>query len=146
MWRSEQEVALNDLEAATREAADFYADDTDALRSGPLAQLFADLAARRDRYASRLAELIRRGGDLPAVPDTDRETLLRLGKRLRAALAPDAVAEILADRIAAEEALYGLIERAQAEVRRPELRALLDEFRRDCEQARDELGRLRRGT
>ena len=137
MWRSEAEVALNDLEEFVREAADLYADDAEVLAPGELADLFADLAARRDRFASRLADHIRRSGDLPVLPDADRETFHRLGNRLRAALAADGRQALLEDRIAAEEELHQRIEQALAQPVGPEAESLLAEFRRDNQAARE---------
>lgn len=136
MWRSDSEVALNDLLEAVRESADLYADDAEVLGQGPLRALFDELAGRRDRFAGELAELVRRHGDLPSAPDADAETFHRLGNRLRAALSADERRALLEDRIAAEEALLRRIQQALVQPVGADAQELLGEFRQDVEQVR----------
>lgn len=135
MWRNESEVALNDLAEAVREAADFYADAAGQVGDAALAGLFGELADRRDRFAARLGEAIRRGGDLPSVPDADGETLRRLGSRLRAALSVDETQRLLSDRIDAEERLSERVEQALRQPLEAPTVALLTELRDDTGRA-----------
>jgi uncharacterized protein (TIGR02284 family) len=135
MLRSEAEVALNDVVEAAREAADLYADDAEVAHEASLAELFDELAQRRDRFASLLDEQIRKRGDLPDAPDTDRETFHRLGNRLRAVFSGDERRALLNDRIAAEQDLQRRVELALAQPVGLETQSQLGEFKHDIEAA-----------
>lgn len=137
MLRNDAEVSLDDLLRAVREAADLYADDIEA--DPGLAPLFDDLLRRRQRLAEALTGLIRARGGLPREPDEDRETLHRLGHRLRAVFAEDGPAELLRDRLDAESELSRLADTALEHAVDADSRATLGAVREDVAQARQRL-------
>jgi hypothetical protein len=139
MLRTEVQVALHDLLEALREAADLYADDADVLAEGELARLCRELVLRRERLADAVAEEVRRHGDLPSEPDADRETLHRLGNRLRALFSQHDHGVVVRDRLAAESEITRRADRALAVVPEPLSCRLLEEIREDSERARGSL-------
>lgn len=142
MLRTESQVALQDLLEALRTAADQYADNAEVLAESELAELCRALALRRGQQAQAVADELRRGGDLPGEPDADRETLQRLGQRLRTLVAGNERAVVARDRLDAETALAELAAQAAGLVTAPSAQALLADIRRDCEQTRAALQRF----
>ncbi|SRR5690606_18017288 len=142
MLRTESQVALQDLLEALRTAADQYADNAEVLAESELAELCRTLALRRGQQAQAVADELRRGGDLPGEPDADRETLQRLGQRLRTLVAGNERAVVARDRLDAETALAELAAQAAGLVTAPSAQALLADIRRDCEQTRAALQRF----
>lgn len=146
MFRSDAQVALNDLLVALRESADLYADDAELADGAPeLAALFETLARRRSELGEELAAQVRKSGDLPRLPDADRETLLRLGNRFRSRMAPNALDELIGDRLAAEGELAQRVAEALCAVGAPEPRLLLNQLQREVGAARRRLEAARHG-
>lgn len=139
MLRSDAQVALHDLLEALREAADVYGDDAEALEEGDLAQLCRQLALRRERLADAVATEIRRYGDLPTEPDADRETLHRLGNRLRTLFSQHERSSVLRERMDAEAALARLAEGALGQLDDQASRELVEQVRRDAAEAEQAL-------
>lgn len=142
MLRSDRQVALHDLLEALAAAAGRYADDAAALGSGEGAELCQDLGQRRAQLAALVAARLRRAGDLPTEPDADRETLNRLGDRLRALLSADQRTSILRERRAGEAALQQLAVQAAALAIEPEWQELLERIKQEAEQAQLRLQEL----
>lgn len=142
MLRTESQVALQDLLEALRAAADMYADNAEVLAEGELAELCRALALRRGQQAQAVADELRRRGDLPGEPDADRETLQRLGHRLRTLVAGNERAVVVQDRLDAEAELAELAAQAAGLVTEPATQALLADIRRDSEQSRAALSRF----
>ncbi len=139
LW-SEADIALNDVLLALGEAADLYQDEAELAERADSVALFQELAERRRRLHQALAEQIRRRGELPPGLDTDRETLMKLGKRLRAALSADEEMLLRADRRQSEDRIAELLQTALANVDDPEARALLEQIKLDVNKARQQLG------
>lgn len=76
--RNAAQTALNDLAVTTRDLADRYQDAQELMSLEEIRGLFGELTKRHGAAAERLAELVRRTGDLPALPDADWESLERL--------------------------------------------------------------------
>jgi hypothetical protein len=143
MLRNEKQVALHDLLEALTTAARRYADDTDALEGDdPLAQRCRELALRREQLAAAVAAEMQRHGDLPTEPDTDRDTLSRLGSRLRAMLSGDEREAMIRERLGGEAELARLAQQASQLATEPGWRDLLEAVRREAEQAQLELQKL----
>jgi hypothetical protein len=138
VFRDRAQVALNDLLVALQEAADLYRDDAE-VAEGDAAARFARLADERRRQAERLIVLVRAGGDLPRQPDADRETLRRLGERVRAAFAGDAAQALLEERLEGERELARLAEAACAEAESGQARDVLDGVQAELAEARRRL-------
>ncbi|HEX5512912.1 MAG TPA: hypothetical protein VFY81_00805 [Gammaproteobacteria bacterium] len=139
MLRNDTEVALHDLLEALTAAAHLYADDAEALGEDPLAGCCRKLALRREQLAAAVAAELRRRDDLPSEPDPDRETLARLGQRLRTLFSRDEREVVVAERLEAESAIERLAQRAAELVAEPASRQLFEEIEHDAEEARLQL-------
>jgi hypothetical protein len=110
MLRDERQLALNEAVEASLHAAhvhehgaELLGDDTLGLRS---------LATRRRRDAERLAEHVRRLGDLPIEPDPEYEVASDILSEIKAALAEDQRRLVLGRSNEAEEALAAALREA----------------------------------
>lgn len=112
MLRSEEQVALDDLQRRCRETSTLYREDSRMLADGPLAQLFRKLGEPRLRMADRLAEEQRKQGDLPRGIDIDHQTLTELKERLQMRLGPNEQSPAIENRRADEEELERLCRHA----------------------------------
>lgn len=139
MFRSEAQVALDDLQLACRHAAGLYEEDAAIIGNAPLAELFRELGAQRSRMADRLERQQRRLGDLPSVPDEDRETLTHLKDRLQAQLSRDEYRTLLDNRLQTEHELEYLVDRALTQELPAPARSLLEDVRRQVELGRRRL-------
>lgn len=109
---SDTEVALNELLVACRESIDHYQDGIELVESPEIGKIFLDIAKNRKQFLPRLESAIRDLGDLPSVPDPDKETGAMMIHHLGAALSSDYTAEALAQRVNAEEHILTLIKNA----------------------------------
>jgi uncharacterized protein (TIGR02284 family) len=140
LLRTDEQVALNQVESLMIEAADRY--DTAAARTGDaqLAQLFAGLAQRRRQLAAELAQHIRALDDLPQYPDPDRETVQDLLTGIKALFSADERKALIDERVQAEQKLAESVQGA-LQLAVPEQRAaLLGRMLADIEAACNQLG------
>ena len=106
---SDTEVALNELLVACRESIDHYQDAAKLVGQSDIAERFLDIAKRRKLFLNRLSSAIRDLGDLPSVPDPDKEAGEMILHRLGAALSSDYTNEALTQRIKTEEHILALV-------------------------------------
>lgn len=111
---SDTEVALNELLVACRESIDHYQDATELVESSDVAKDFLDIINVRKLFLTRLESAIRELGDLPSVPDPDKEAGEMVLHHLGAALSTDYTTEALTQRISAEEHILTLVNAARA--------------------------------
>lgn len=111
---SDTEVALNELLVACRESIDHYQDATELVERSDIGQTFLDIVKHRKLVLARLESAIRELGDLPAVPDPDKEAGEMALHHLGAAVSADYTEEVLAQRINAEENILTLTHAANA--------------------------------
>ncbi|MGM8228352.1 hypothetical protein ACSV5M_17355 [Cellvibrio sp. ARAG 10.3] len=109
LLRTDKEVALNDLLVASRETADHYQDALEYLDDHPITPALRDIMQERLSVIERIEQAIRALGDLPSMPDPDRETGEMLLHHVTAALSSDSATEILEQRIKAERHLLALL-------------------------------------
>ncbi len=112
MLLNDAQIALNDLNINTQDAADHYEDAAGMVEGEALATLFRNLAARRREIAEELGLHIRRVGGMPRNADGDRETVQRLLARLKATLSADKHVALLTEREQVEEQLIAMTETA----------------------------------
>lgn len=110
LLRTDKEVALNDLLVASRETADHYQDALEYLGDHPITPTLRDIMQARLSMIERIEQAVRALGDLPSMPDPDRETGEMLLHHVTAALASDSATEILEQRIKAERHLLALLQ------------------------------------
>lgn len=110
LLRTGKEVALNDLLVASRETADHYQDALEYLGDHHIIPALRDIMQERLEVIERIEQAIRALGDLPSMPDPDRETGEMLLHHVTAALSSDSATEILEQRLKAERHLLALLQ------------------------------------
>lgn len=132
---SDCEVALNELLVACRESVDHYQDAAELVEHATIAQQFRSIANQRKLFIDRLETEIRTLGDLPSVPDPDKETGEMIIHHLGAALTDDYASELLAQRITAEQKIKELIISARTTKVSDSCAALLNDLANQVERA-----------
>lgn len=125
---SDTEVALNEILVACRESVDHYEDAIKLVENPDITERFQKIATQRKLFFKRLSAVIRELGDLPSVPDPDKETGEMILHHLGAALTPDYTNEVLAQRIEREQQLLELIRSARNTDANETCRVLLDDL------------------
>ncbi|HEV2610421.1 MAG TPA: DUF2383 domain-containing protein [Noviherbaspirillum sp.] len=105
LLRSEQQLALNDLESLCMEAADQYTAVAGKTADVSLSALFEELGHHYEQLAKELAVHIRALGDLPQSPDPDREAVDSLVSSIKAFFSNDERIPLIEERQAAEQAI-----------------------------------------
>lgn len=103
LFRSDAEVALNDLLASSRKAARHYRDSADYLE-GRASSVLAQLAEEHERASRRLEQAIYRHGDLPSGGNEDLETIEQLYHRVNARLSENDEAGLVQQLLELEQA------------------------------------------
>lgn len=111
---SDLEVALNELLVACRESVDHFRDATQLISAKTISYEFIRIADTREYFIPKLEQRIRELGDLPSVPDPDKEDSEMLLHHLGAVVADDYTHKVLQQRIAAEKNIVSLIEQASS--------------------------------
>lgn len=111
--RTELEQALQELLVAVEHAAHFY----EALAGSDLEDrwgpIFKHLVDEREALASELERAVKSEGDLPTVPDPDRETLQLWMQELEVLVSEDQRKKAVEEAIAVEDNLLSCLEQAQ---------------------------------
>jgi uncharacterized protein (TIGR02284 family) len=113
IFRSDQQVALNDLLVASEKTADHYRDSADFLDGLEVSEGLRSIADERDALAQRLRDAIQSSGDLPSAPDEDRESVEQLFHRVHASLSHDEIRDVLQQRLEGEEHFESLLRDAR---------------------------------
>jgi len=132
---SDTEVALNELLVACRESIDHYQDAAELVGQSDIAERFLDIAKRRKLFLNRLSSAIRDLGDLPSVPDPDKEAGEMILHHLGAALSSDYTNEALTQRIKTEEYILVLVNAARKTEPNQSCTTLLNELSSHIEEA-----------
>lgn len=103
--RTDEEVALNDLLIASRESVDHYRDAAEFLDDKAITDVLRAIASQREPFIARFEQAIRAMGELPSVPDPDKEAGTMLIHHAGALLSEDYSSEVIEQRLRAEEAL-----------------------------------------
>ncbi|WP_237055846.1 hypothetical protein [Microbulbifer sediminum] len=108
--RDDVQVALNDLHVALKHSADHYRYAAEFLSDESAASHCQAIAGERDQLAGLVADAIRAAGDLPAVPDSEREVGEQLLQRLESMFSADQAREVMAQRRDADRDLLAWLE------------------------------------
>lgn len=103
------EAALAEIGSYCRECADRYRDAAGLAQSVPLRDLFATLAARHDTAAAEVESYIRAHGELPRMPDPEREALGELATRVKRVFAADEGDVLIGERVDGARQLDALV-------------------------------------
>lgn len=111
--RNDTQVALNDLHVALKRSADHYRDAAEFLQDGEVSAFCKRAATERDQLADAVGKAIREHGELPSVPDRDRETGEQLLERLESLFSADQTREVLQKRLEHERQLLATLDEPQ---------------------------------
>ena len=139
---SDSEVVLNELLVACRESVDHYQDSIDTIKDTDIAVHFRSISDRRKLFLIRLTVAIRELGDLPSVPDPDKEVGEMIINHLGASLSADDTEYIVAHRIKTDKHIQSLIDNAkEIEMEKPH-RSLVQDLSQHIEETIKELSSL----
>lgn len=142
LLRTDKEVALNDLLVASRESADHYQDAIEYLEEEHITEALRQIRQQRLTFIERIEHAIRALGDLPSMPDPDRETGEMLLHHVAAALSSDTATEILEQRVKAERHLLELLDACRTAGLEEAHGTLLAEMEQDVHAVIAQLERL----
>ncbi|MFI2810209.1 MULTISPECIES: hypothetical protein [Microbulbifer] len=108
--RDDVQVALHDLHVALKHSADSYSHAADFLNDAGASNRCRSIASERDKLAALVAAAVREAGDLPAVPDSEREVGEQLLQRLESLFSADQAREVMAQRREADRELLTWLE------------------------------------
>ncbi len=139
---SDLEVSLNELLVACRESVDHFRDATRIVAAEKVAQELTHIADAREKFIPALEQQIRELGDLPAMPDPDKEDSEMLLHHIGAAVSDDYTNALLQQRIAAEKNILSLIDKTRALDEPNSNNKLLNNLRADAGNAIEKLSAL----
>lgn len=141
IFRTDSQVALNTLLVAAMETLDHYRDAVEMVETN-FGHIFGDIGKLRRELIHRLKDAVRASGDLPAVPDPDKEAGEMLLHRIAAMIKSSYAVDILEQRIEGEKKLADLIVEAQTTDAGAQYAILLDEFARHVSETISQLQAL----
>ncbi len=142
LFRTDQQVALNELLVASQVTADHLQESAEFLDAPEVSAELAQLAGLRRSFVERIEEVIRATGDLPSAADTDRETSESLLQRLRAAFSTNEAESVIQQRLQAEQDLAQLTIDARGQGLAGRYEALLYELDGNIQMIRHRLKAL----
>lgn len=107
MLMDDRQITLNDLSNQCRESADIYRHEAERFDDNHpnLANLFRQIAERRDAIAEHCDQAVRESGALPKAVDLDRELLDETLERIGAGFSPDEITALVLARANSDEEL-----------------------------------------
>lgn len=139
---SDLEVSLNELLVACRESVDHFRDATRIIAAERMAQDLKQIADTREQFIPALENQIRALGDLPAMPDPDKEDSAMLLHHIGAAVSDDYTHTLLQQRIEAEKNILVLIEQTKNNDEDNACVSLLDDLEAQVKNAIEKLSVL----
>ncbi|MDO3383081.1 hypothetical protein [Gilvimarinus algae] len=140
--RNDVQVALNDVHVAFMESADHYRDAADFLNKASVSRGLIAIAEQRDQLVGDIEKAIRDSGDLPSVPDTDRETGEQLIQHLTAMFSADETQGVLQQRREDEQWLQELLDSPELACLAKDYQAIVSRCRDNIEWALEKLDSL----
>lgn len=126
-FRTDGQAALNSLLVAARETLDHYRDAAE-LSEENLGQILRSISGKRREFIHKLEDAVRATGDLPTMPDPDKEAGEMLVHHIVALIKSDYTANILEQRMDAEKTLDTLLNEVKATELGVPFNKLLNEF------------------
>lgn len=126
-FRTDDQVAFNTVLVAARETLDQYR-DAEELVDQNLGEIFRGIEKKRREFIHRLEDAVRALGDLPAVPDPDKESGEMLLHHVAALFKNDYSEDIINQRIEGEKNLANLVKEINMEGLDASHQNLLQEF------------------
>jgi hypothetical protein len=139
---SDLEVALNELLVACRESVDHFRDGIELISEENIASEFKQFASEREPFIQMLEQKIRDLGDLPSVPDPDKEDGEMLIHHLGAAVSEDYTGKVVQQRIDAEQRILEIIKQARENDDNNACETLLDNLERQVNNVIKKLAAL----
>jgi hypothetical protein len=124
--RTDGQAALNSMLKAARETLDHYRDGAGLDEN--IAQLFRDISRQRREFIRRLEDAVRATGDLPSVPDPDKEAGEMLIHHVAAMIKDNYAADLVEQRIEDEKELADQAIEAKDTELKTSHTSLLNEF------------------
>lgn len=109
MLLDEEQIALNELVVAYREAADHFMDANEYLDGDELKSLFESIRDGHTKAADGLSDIVRQTGTLPRAQHADREQLHQIVTHVKAVFSEDDRQVFLNDRIEHEREIERMI-------------------------------------
>ncbi len=114
IFKTNKQVALQDLLVAVSESVDLYRDaaeflENELLENTAICTALNAIAHEREYFIMPLEQLIRATGDLPASPDEDKETGRKWLSHLFASLSEDSARDIVNSRLEFEQQVQDIL-------------------------------------
>ncbi|RYY76087.1 MAG: DUF2383 domain-containing protein [Gammaproteobacteria bacterium] len=126
-FRTDAQAALNSLLVTARETLDHYRDAAELVEP-KLAEAFKNISRLRRDFIGALENAVRESGDLPAVPDPDKEAGAMLLHHVVAAIKDDYAGDLISQRIEAEQTLLEQLAEAKVIELNAAQKLLMDEL------------------
>ena len=126
-FRTDDQATLNSLLKAARETLDHYRDAIELVEESH-EQLFRDIGQQRRIFIQRIENAVRASGDLPTMPDPDKEAGEMLIHHVAALLKSNYAADLMQQRIDGEKNLANLADEAKNIEPKMQDKNLPDEF------------------
>jgi uncharacterized protein (TIGR02284 family) len=136
LLRDEIQTALNEVETLCLASADDYASSAGKAEDPTLARQFEGVAQQRRALAAALAPHIRALGDLPQVPDPDREAVEHVLVGIQAFLSGDRTASLRAHHLRTDAQLQQALASALQQRLPNETHSLLERMLQQVELTR----------
>ena len=138
--RSDDQIALNDLIVACREAANGHRTAAELLSDDALAQQLEEIARDREAMAERLAEIVIEADDVPDAPSAEKELLGSAAMRLKSVINEDEIRTVLDDCKQKEQKVVEAAEALLATGPEGALRHDVEALKADASSRLDRLG------
>ena len=144
--RTDQQAALNNLLVAVRETNDHYRDSAEIIHEENIKKTLRNIARQREPFLTRLEEAVRAVGDLPAVPDPDREAGAMLLHHVTALIKDDYIDDVVTQRLEGEKNLSAIVAEGQKTSLSAPHQNLLNDISHNIRRAIEQLQSMRKVT
>lgn len=139
---SDTEVAFNEILVACQESIDYFESAIARVEDENKTALLQSIVNQRKQFSKSFTDIIRRNGDLPAMPDPDKETGEMIIEQVAASLSDNDINYVISHRIENEMHLQALTEKATEMEMNESDRTLLQKFLNHIQNTVAELSSL----